>query len=240
MTNFPSNPTNGQQVVFSLKTYQWNGSRWISVGDEYNASDLVAGTVAVARGGTGSGTAPMIDVVTAADAAAAQAVLGITSFGGTLLDDADAAAARTTLQVPAINHNHSGGNITSGLVADTYVDLRVDSGVTFDGQGSVIAVSKTVLVPIERACVISAVSIVGDVSGSITVDLQRYTPTGLGLLGSPTTLGSIALSSRQHIRDTTLSGWTKSLSVGDVLSFTTSGTIATVTRVTVKTKLETS
>lgn len=140
----------------------------------------------------------------------------------------------------ATNHDHSGGNITSGLVADAYVDLRVDSGVTFDGQGSVIAGSKTVLVPIERACVISAVSIVGDVSGSITVDLQRYTPTGFGTLGSPTTLGSIALSSSQHTRDTTLSGWTKSLSVGDVLSFTTSGTIATVTRVTVKTKLETS
>jgi hypothetical protein len=76
MTNFPPNPQNGDQVVFSLKTYQWNGSRWISVGDEYNASDLVAGTVAVARGGTGSGTAPMIDVVTAADATAARGILG--------------------------------------------------------------------------------------------------------------------------------------------------------------------
>ena len=207
MTVFPPTPTVGDQVVFSLKTYEWNGSRWISIGAELNASNLVAGTVAVARGGTGSSTA---------------------------------SAARTALGVPATNHDHSGGNITSGLVADAYVDLRVDSGVTFDGQGSVIAGSKTVLVPIERACVISAVSIVGDVSGSITVDLQRYTPTGFGTLGSPTTLGSIALSSSQHTRDTTLSGWTKSLSVGDVLSFTTSGTIATVTRVTVKTKLETS
>ena len=220
---------------------------------------LTSGTLSVGRGGTGltsvstllnsnttkndvglgnvENTAVSTSITTHNNITTAH---GISTFGATLVDDADAASARTTLGVPATNHNHSGGNITSGLVADAYVDLRVDSGVTFDGQGSVIAGSKTVLVPIERACVISAVSIVGDVSGSITVDLQRYTPTGFGTLGSPTTLGSIALSSSQHTRDTTLSGWTKSLSVGDVLSFTTSGTIATVTRVTVKTKLETS
>ena len=100
MTNFPSNPTVNQEVVFSLKTYKWNGSRWISIGAELNASNLVTGTVAVARGGTGSGTAPMIDVVTAADAAAARAVLELTtgtSAGNVVVLDAG------TAKLPAVD-----------------------------------------------------------------------------------------------------------------------------------------
>ena len=97
MTVFPPNPTDGQQVVFSLKTYEWNGSRWISVGAELNASNLVAGTVAVARGGTGSSTAPMMGVITAANAAAAQDVLAGTTVGKAVFTAVDAAAARTAI-----------------------------------------------------------------------------------------------------------------------------------------------
>ena len=93
MTVFPPTPTVGDQVVFSLKTYEWNGSRWISIGAELNASNLVAGTVAVARGGTGSATAPMIGVVTAADAA----------------------AARTTLGAAATNHTHTASQLTGDM-----------------------------------------------------------------------------------------------------------------------------
>lgn len=163
---------------------------------------------------------------------------GISAFGATLVDDADAAAARATLGAAQQNHEHSGSQITSGVVADDYVDLRPDMGATFDGQGSVVQGSKTVLVPVERPGVITAAALVGDAVGSITIDVKRYTPSGLGTLGSATTMGSISVSSRQHIRDTTLSGWTTSVSAGDVLSFATSGTIATVTRVTVKVKIE--
>ena len=184
----------------------------------HSATLITSDTIAVAQGGTGSATAPMVGVVTAADATAARAVMN----------------------AAATNHDHSGANITSGLVADDYVDLRVDAGASFDGQGSVIASSKTVLVPIERAGVITSVSLVGDAAGSITVDLKRYTPNGFGAMGTATDLGSIQVSTRQFLRDTTLTGWTKSLSAGDVLSFTTSGTIATVTQVVVKVKIETS
>ena len=42
-----------------------------------DADNLTAGTVAVSRGGTGSGTSPMIGVVTASDAAAARTVLDL-------------------------------------------------------------------------------------------------------------------------------------------------------------------
>tara|TARA_R110000751_G_scaffold247623_3_gene347421 strand:- start:3344 stop:4156 length:813 start_codon:yes stop_codon:yes gene_type:complete len=89
MTVFPSSPTLNQQVVFNSITYQWNSSRWVSLGD--------SAVTPIARGGTGSATAPMIGVVTAADAAAAQSVLGGTTVGKAVFVAADAAAARTAI-----------------------------------------------------------------------------------------------------------------------------------------------
>ena len=128
--------------------------------------------------------------------------------------------------------------ITTGVFADSFVDLRVDSGATFDGQGSVITSAESVLVPIERSGTIKAASLVADASGSLTITLSRYTPTG-GSLGFATSLGTIALSSAQFARDTSLSGWSNTtVSAGDVVQFTTGGTIATVTRSTVKIKIE--
>jgi hypothetical protein len=287
LTNLPAgDPTSGYTGQTSITTLgtiatgTWDGT-----------------TIAVAHGGTGSTTAPMIGVVTAADAAAAQSVLGGTTVGKAVFVAADAAAARTaigagtgagdlvasnnlsdlvsdptartnlglgTVAVLDVGTNgdnavqltgHPAGtgalpavsgaaltaldasNVSSGNLADAYVDLRVDHGVTFDGQGSVIAASKSVLVPVERAGVITAASLVGDASGSITITVKRYTPSS-GSLNSATSLGTIALSSAQHARDTTLSGWTTSLSAGDVLEFVTTATIATVTRVTCKLKVE--
>ena len=129
------------------------------------------------------------------------------------------------------------GTWNATAIEDTKLDLRVDHGATFDGQGSAITASESVLVPVERDGVIKAASLVGDASGTITITVKRYTPSA-GSLGSATSLGTIALSSAQHARDTTLSGWTTSLSAGDVLEFVTTATIATVTRVTVKLKVE--
>ena len=106
---------------------------------------LTSGTLAVARGGTGSATAPMMGVVTAADAAAARSVLGlgtastsastafvassaVSTYGASLVDDADASAARTTLGLgtaattdatayAAAVHVQSAATITSGTLA---------------------------------------------------------------------------------------------------------------------------
>ncbi len=45
------------------------------------AGDITSGTLAVARGGTGVTSLPMISIATAADAAAARTVLGVTNVG---------------------------------------------------------------------------------------------------------------------------------------------------------------
>jgi hypothetical protein len=136
------------------------------------------------------------------------------------------------------------GTIGTGVwnataILDTKIDLRVDHGVTFDGGGSVIETAKVVLVPVERAGVIKAATLVGDASGAITITITKYDPAAdATTLGSAAAVGSIALATKIINRDTTLSGWTLAVAEGDVLAFTTGGTIATVTRVTCKLKVE--
>ena len=206
----------------------------------------IAGLTSAANKGiqfTGSGSAAVYD---------------LTAAGKALLDDADAAAQRTTLGLGTAATSATGdfspvagsssivttGTIGTGVwnataILDTKLDLRVDHGVTFDGGGSVIESAKVVLVPVERAGVIKAATLVGDASGAITITITKYDPAAdATTLGSAAAVGSIALATKIIKRDTTLSGWTLAVAEGDVLAFTTGGTIATVTRVTCKLKVE--
>ena len=191
-----------------------------------NAGNFTSGTLAVARGGTG-----LTSVSTLLNSNTTKSDVGLSAVENTAVSSWAGTSNITTLGTVGT------GTWNATAILDTKIDLRVDHGVTFDGQGSVIAASKSVLVPVERAGVITAASLVGDASGSITITVKRYTPSS-GSLNSATSLGTIALSSAQHARDTTLSGWTTSLSAGDVLEFVTTATIATVTRVTCKLKVE--
>lgn len=201
-----------------------------------NASNFTSGTLAVARGGTGSATAPMVGVVTAADAAAARTVLGLGTAATSATGDFSPVAGSGSIVTT--------GTIASGTwnataIEDTKLDLRVDHGVTFDGQGSVIETAKTVYVPVERNGVIKSATLVGDASGSATITVTKYDPAADDItLGSPAAVGSIALATKMINRDTTLSGWTTAVSEGDILAFTTGGSLATITRLTCKLKME--
>jgi hypothetical protein len=246
--------------VGTITSGTWNGTA-IAYADVSGTPTL--GTAAAAATGDfeASGSIATHNAVTTAH--------GISAFGSTLVDDADAAAARTTLGAAPTNHTHAQsevtdlvtdlaaksplagsssivttGTITTGTwnataIEDTKIDLRVDHGVTFDGQGSVIETAKTVYVPVERDGIIKAATLVGDASGSATITITKYDPAADDTtLGSSSAVGSISLSAKIINRDTTLSGWTTAVSEGDILAFTTGGTLATVTRLTCKLKME--
>jgi hypothetical protein len=191
-----------------------------------NAGNFTSGTLAVARGGTG-----LTSISTLLNSNTTKSDVGLPAVENTALTTWAGSGNITTTGTVGT------GTWNATAILDAKIDLRVDHGVTFDGQGSAIQASKSVLVPVERAGVITAASLVGDASGSITITVKRYTPSS-GSLNGATSLGTIALSSAQHARDTTLAGWTTSLSAGDVLEFVTTATIATVTRVTCKLKVE--
>jgi hypothetical protein len=213
-----------------------------------NLSDVDAAT---ARTNLELGTAAVLAVgISDTNVLQANAVVADNDFlriDGTTVEGRSAAEVLSDIGASPTAGNVSlvtTGTIGTGVwnataILDTKIDLRVDHGVTFDGGGSVIESGKVVYVPVERAGVIKAATLVADASGAITITITKYDPDAdATTLGSSAAVGSIALATKIINRDTTLSGWTLAVAEGDVLAFTTGGTIATVTRVTCKLKVE--
>lgn len=129
------------------------------------------------------------------------------------------------------------GNITaSGNVIAP--NLTEEIGVIYDGNGSVlVATNSKIYRQIEGNYTINSYTILGDASGSIAVTLKKSTYAGFPTTADITGGANIVLATAQKNTDSTLTGWTTSLSSGDVLEFAISGTPATVTRISVVLKV---
>jgi hypothetical protein len=136
------------------------------------------------------------------------AVYDLTTAGKALLDDANAAAQRVTL-----------GLSTAGIQ------------VTIDGGGSAITTGIKGEVVVPYACTITSYTALADQSGSIVVDVWKdtyanYPPTDAD---SITASAPITISAATKAQDSTLTGWTTSVTAGDILRFNVDS-ITTVTR----------
>jgi len=107
-------------------------------------------------------------------------------------------------------------------------------GITIDGGGSTITTGEKGFIP---ACpfagTITAATLIADQSGSIVIDVWKdtYANAPPDDADSITASAPPTLSSAQKSQDTTLTGWTTSVSVGDVFGFNVDSA-TTVTRVT--------
>lgn len=139
------------------------------------------------------------------------------------------------------------GGSDPGTVVDALDDLASRTPVSttrvlnfvIDGGGSVITTGVKGFIEVPYACTISEVRLLADQSGSIVIDIWKdtyanYPPTDADSItaSAPPTLSSAAKS-----EDSTLTGWTKSLSKGDILGFNVDS-VDTITRVTLVLELE--
>lgn len=135
---------------------------------------------------TGSGTAALAD---------------FTAFARTLLDDANAAAAVTTL-----------GLDNTKVATLTFV---------IDGGGATITTGLKGFLEVPFACAITRATALADQSGSIVVDVWKDTYANFppADADSITASAPITISSAVKSQDATLTGWTTAISAGDVLAF---------------------
>lgn len=108
-------------------------------------------------------------------------------------------------------------------------------GTVIDGGGAVITTGVKGYLEVPMACTITAVRMLADQSGSIVVDIWKdtyanYPPTDAD---SITASAVPTISTATKSQDTTLTGWTTSISAGDILGFNVDSA-TTVTRVTLQ------
>ena len=171
------------------------------------------------------------------DAARSLKLIGPTSATGGLT----LASGSLTVSVGSISGNGSGltnlnaSNLATGTVPAAVLPARVSSfGMIIDGAGSVITTGVKGYLEIPFACTITGVTLLADVSGSIVVDVWKDTyanyPPVVGdkiTASAPPTI-SAAIKSK----DTTLTGWTKTIAAGDIIGFNVNSA-TTITKVTI-------
>ena len=144
--------------------------------------------------------------------------IACTAAGRALLDDASAAAQVTTL------------GLDNAKIADLCFVI--------DGGGSAIATGVKGDLEIPFACTINRATLLADQSGSIVIDIWKdgyanYPPT---VADTITASAKPTLSGAAKSQDSTLTGWTTSISAGDILRFNVDSA-ATLTRVTLSLKV---
>lgn len=136
----------------------------------------------------------------------------------------------------------SATSVPSQQSVKAYVDgKRKDGGLEFVIDGGGIAITTGIKGDLEVpfACTIVSATLLCDQSGSIVVDVWKDTYANF----PPTDADSITasapptVSSADKAQDTTLTGWTKSLSKGDILRFNVDS-CTTITRATLSLKVE--
>jgi hypothetical protein len=109
--------------------------------------------------------------------------------------------------------------------------------VIFDGGGSAITTGVKGDLEVPFACTITQATLLADQSGSIVIDIWKdtyanYPPT---VADTITASAKPTLSAATKSQDSTLTGWTTSITAGDTLRFNVDS-VATVTRVALSLK----
>lgn len=130
-----------------------------------------------------------------------------------------------------------GGFMTNGAGPSTNQNIR-EIGFSFDGAGSPLAAG-TICTHVDYAGAIQAFTMTSDVSGNATVDVQTVSYaswTGPASASSITDSHTPSMTAAVKFQDTTLTGWTTTLTANTEVCFVLSSP-ATITKLTGKLKL---
>jgi hypothetical protein len=226
----------GKLVTFS------NGSAVAVTLPQAGAASQFAAQCEIRFANRGAGTVTVTPTTSTIDGQASVAIASgggftVNSSGGQWYTYGRAASAPSsgTVTSVATGAGLTGGTITAtGTVAATTNTLTTAIVFVLDGGGSVLTTGVKGDVEIPFACTITAARLLADQSGSIVVDIWKDTYANF----PPTDADSITssapptISSATKAEDTTLTGWTTSITAGNILRFNVDSA-TTVTRVTV-------
>lgn len=123
----------------------------------------------------------------------------------------------------AYTENTFGAGLTAGASSVALSTAALTRAITFaiDGGGSALTTGVKADVYVPYACTITAVTMLADQSGSVVVDIWKDTLGNYPPTIADTIVASAppTISSATNSQDSTLTGWTTSVSAGDTLRF---------------------
>jgi hypothetical protein len=110
-------------------------------------------------------------------------------------------------------------NISGGVISAAPPAIVSTAGITIDGGGSTPTTGSKGFLQIPFAGTITGWTLIGDVSGSASLDVKKSTfaafPTNTSIVAS----APPALTSQQNATNAILTGWSTVVAAGDVLEF---------------------
>ncbi len=195
----------------------------------------VTGTLPVANGGTGVTTStgtnnvvlsdsPTILTPTIASMTNAQHDHTDAAGGGTITAAAisDYASATATFTNKTIDADGTGNTISNIDVPEIQSGSNIlisDIIFIIDGGGSAITTGKKGQFRVSADYTINSVTVIAKESGSIVVDINKSTFAGFPTTASIAASALPTLSGAQKSEDATLTGWTTSITAGDILEY---------------------
>jgi len=125
------------------------------------------------------------------------------------------------------------------LAAKAYAPPEASIVFIIDGGGAVITTGEKGHIPTPLSCTITSVELEADRDGSIKVDIWKDNYASFPPTNADTICGGNEpeIAAAQKYKDTTLTGWTKDITEGDILAFNVDS-ILTMQRVTVTLHVE--
>jgi len=145
----------------------------------------------------------------------------------------NASNSASSASTSATNAANSATSAAASLAAMDDAEIAM----TIDGGGVVITAGKKGAIEIPFNCTIDRWTITADQSGSITIDINKSTYSGYPTTTSITASATPAISSAQKAQSSTLTGWTTSLSAGDIVEFEVDATPTSITLATISLKV---
>lgn len=150
--------------------------------------------------------------------------------------------AQTTFKMRAAGAGT--GAPIDGTAAQAITALALSLGIEFviDGGGSVLTTGIKGYIEVPFDCTITRATLLADQSGSVVVDIFKSTYSAFDPPTHPASADKITASAPPTIttakksQDSTLTGWTTSVTAGDILAFNINS-VTTITRVTCSLKV---
>ena len=160
---------------------------YLTISDSSASQELTSGIVPISLGGTNSATAPMVGVITAADAAAARTVLGV---------DASGTDGSTAVTLATVTDNYltiSGQELTAGIVP---ISLGGTNSATAPMVGVITAANAAAA--IEALGVTSTAAELNVLDGNLTLNTVTLASSDGIIINDSGVMKQVTLTSAQN------------------------------------------